>query len=362
MDTSAVSALRNTILEIMTGDPAKRALQASGIDWSKPVTVPKQVWGNFHQWGENLIWEEWDKGMRINIYNRLKQKGMSGPEAARQATLAMNDYSKTGMTRFERGLTNVFFTYAWQKGRMRLFGNMARSFSPFSDLSLTERAYMDGVVRRWAAANIVMPHLVRALEGRASAGVFGARIPIGTVQGPGGTRRPLYMNPGGFFYDGIDFITHPVNYALGHIGPLIQEAGYIVNAREIGYLTGRPTGKVLREETVSEAARTTPAGALTALRMLPDFKRDPVGTLLRMAAPFAGFSEYTTPPPPEDPQEQLMTAIGNHDYMGAAKIMRENHIGINRIKQGMGYEEGKKLDRAYSILGPHIGSIKQPRY
>jgi hypothetical protein len=357
MDSSAIRAIRNTMNDIFTKDPAAAVVKQQGLTW-RDLASPKVLGQRFVEWGDNLIWNNWDKGARLSVYKHLRtEMGMGPEEAAKQVNLIMNDYSRTGLTKIERDLTNAFFTYSWQKGRMRLFGNMARAFFPTADLTTAERALMNRVVQRWTMTNIVMPHLVRALQGRASAGLFAGRIQIGQVPDGRGGYRPVYIAPTGFMQDGINFLTAPGQYAVSHIGPLVRLTAAIINANKTAQLTGQTVGQVMTQAVGQEFGQVIPAGAGTALRLGQGLWQDPIGTLTRAALPFLGVPEYTTPPPPEDPKVALHDAMLDRDWSSVARIIRTHHLGLPRIAANLPYQDRIKLERAWNHLQPHLPGL-----
>src|SRR5262249_52338245 len=141
-------------------------------------------------------------------------RGLKGEDAARLTNLFMNDYSRSMLTDAEKQLANVFFTYSWNKGRLRLFGNLAKALIPGTLPSTAEKAVLQQAVARWTAVNMVMPHIWRiAVSKVPTAGVFGSRIPIGQQVDPGtGRSRPLYADPSGYYADAMQFLDHPISY------------------------------------------------------------------------------------------------------------------------------------------------------
>lgn len=341
-DGGSVSAganreFRNVYENLMDNSDITRTLARDGISWKDIAKSPMKVYGVLKEKSDDFLWNKMDRTFRTSIYRDFVENGVlgpggkmtkiTGPDAARLATSYMNDYSRDMMTGAERNFAQVFFTYAWNKGRAQLFGNMARSLIPGTALSAGERAAYQAGVMRWAIINQFAPHVYRAVANRAqieadpnanwSAGVWGATIPVGARTDPRGFQTPLYVDPTGYYGDVGQFFANPVSYTTGRLNPAARLAADIIVAAYNARTTGQPE-------------------ATAALGVLPRFAPLPAGVpqaftpgmplAARVLSAF-GQPTRTTPPKSEDAHFEMYQAYTSGDYVTAARIIHDYNLG-----------------------------------
>jgi hypothetical protein len=250
------------------------------------------------------------------------------------------------LTDAEKQLANVFFTYSWNKGRLRLFGNMAKALVPGTMPSTAEKAVMQQAVARWTAVNLVMPHIWRiAVSKVPTAGMFGSRIPIGQQVDPAtGRSRPLYADPSGYYADAMQFLDHPISYAFARTNPILRTTFDTLRAIYEQHQIGGSELEAIGPTIARDIALSAPAGVPQALT--------PGRPLAARALPFFGVPVYTTPPRPEDPAIALHEALMHQNYADAAQIIRTHQMGLTRILALLNPDERRQVEHWYRYFAP----------
>jgi hypothetical protein len=337
--------------QIMQQPEARKALLRDGLSWKTIRNVVFEGPGVAKEKADDFLWNKLDRGMRLGVFRHFVEGGHSDEEAARLATSFLNNYSRATMTDMEKKIAGLFFTYSWNKGRLQLFGNMARSMVPGTALSAGERAIYQAATARWAVTNLLMPHIARAAMHQASAGVYGANIPAGFKE-RNSYRTPLYWDPTGFYSDAAQFIAHPGTWTLTRLSPAFRVPYEAFKAAE----TARQTGQSEYEAALSVLARNVPIPA-----GIPQAFTAGAPPLARAAAAL-GLPTHTSPPPPEDPHMLMYEAIQRGDYAEAAQLIKTHQMGFRKTVEQLPPEARRPLMQMYQhLFPPQTGMPGLPR-
>lgn len=268
--------------------------------------------------------------------------------AARYADRVWNDYSTVHYGPVEKVLNSLLFVYPWTRGRAQLFAALARSYLPSSapDAFLYRR-----LAGRWAATNLVLPHIYRAWNDKQSAGFFAAKIPAGTFTDKNGNQRDIYISPTGWYNDAAAFLQDPGGFALARVNPGLKALGDVYALAKEGQRQGKNVTKALIQTIVPGAPGAIlsdfyPAGATQM------FTSQPVPLWARALTPL-GVPTSLTGPPSENPRMQMQQMFDRGDYLQAGIFARQNGISLTQTLAQLPPGE----PRRQFLRGYHGGNI-----